>query len=271
MFQSLDPKKYPYWDQTLTSAKLVATVPASGLRRAFSWARLFVSEEESRRPDLCVFESKKGTIFATNQRGAALVTVPSMEKSTLRVHGKEAAALIGFLDTIADGDVEVLECDRALYLRRSDGAVFGEYRHNVTFPDNLKMGQITSDPQWWEVPVQDLDQSIQFLKSGADDKDNRLRFKEGPNGSVTLEMARVFGDTHAVQSVPCESGSEEEAPPLQKGGFLLDHIELKKVLAINEDETLRFGVHQRKRSGFVRFSFSNDGIGCQVIIAWLGE
>jgi len=271
VFESLDPLRYPVWDNTLEAATSIATVPADALGKAFSWVRLFVSDDEASRPDLCIFESREGIIRSSNRYGAVLVTVPQMEKSTLRVHGKDAGALIEFLSKGAGGEVEVLECDRALYLRRSDGAVFGEYRYNVKFPENNKLGMIKKDPQWWDVPIADFDTALQFLRAGASNDDNRLRFKAGTiKGTIALEMERAYGGEHATQAIPCEMGSEDGAQ-LRDKGFLVDHTLLAKVLGVAQGETLRFGIHQRKKSGFLRFGFAEEGVVCQMILAWLKE
>jgi len=273
-FESLDPDDYPYWDAGVKEAKSVAKIPAASLRRAVMWARPFVLlDSETRRPDLCVFESREGTIHASNMKSAALVTVPGMKDSALRVHGGDAPKIVSFLDTFGEeGEVEILESDLALYLKRGDGAVFGETRYNVKFPDNMKMGQVDVDPLSWEFPISELKDSIHVLLHAANKDDNRLRFKSGKKETLILEMLRNSGNGNARQSIPLvDSGAEEDAPELTNKGFMLDHNELKRVLSIQEDANLRMGIHPRGKSGFVRFAVSQDEIDCQIILAWLRE
>lgn len=271
-FRSLDPKKYPFWDDTLAEANVVAKIPAPGLRRAINWARMFVLDDETRRPDLSVFESRKGVIHATNTKSVALVTVPGMEESVLRVHGGDASKIVSFLDTVGDGEVEVLESELALYLRRPDGAVFGETRFNVKFPDNLKMGKIDSDPRWWEIPIADLKTSMGILGTVADRDDTRLRFKPGTGDTVELEMALESGESNGRQIMPLvNSGEEADAPPVPDVGFLLDRNELKRLLSVHEGDNIRIGLHPRGKSGFVRFAYKIDNVSCQIILAWLRE
>ncbi|MHC4780865.1 MAG: hypothetical protein ACYTFG_20025, partial [Planctomycetota bacterium] len=249
-FESLDPDDYPYWDDGLEEAQAVATVPASAFRRAVGLARPFVLlDAETRRPDLCVFESREGVIHASNMKTASLVTVPGMEESALRIHGGDAPKIIAFLDTMGDDDVEILESSLALYLKRGDGAVFGETRYNVRFPDNMKVGQIKVDPRWWEIPVGELKTSIARLHSFANRKDNRLRLKPGKKDTLLLEMALNSGRGNAQQTIELGgSGAEDDAPDLPTKGFLLDYNELKLVLSVYQEETLRMGLHPRGKS-----------------------
>lgn len=271
-YRSLDPKKYPYWDDTLAAARFITKVSASSLRRAVNWARLFVLDDETRRPDLSVFESRKGVIHATNTKTVALVTVPGMENSNLRVHGSDASKILSFLDTMGDDEVEILESDLALYLRRGDGAVLGETRFNVKFPDNMNMGQIQTDPRKWSIPVASLKTAMGMLGTVADDNDNRLRFRPGVGASVVLEMVLASGDDNAKQVVPlADSSEEEDAADLPTNGFMLDRNELKRLLSVHEGENLTLGIHQRGKSGFVRFTYDVGGVGSQIIFAWLRE
>jgi len=271
-FQSLDPKKYPYWDDSVATTKLVATVPAPALRKAFNWARLFVLEEAGRRPDLSVFECRNGTIYSTNTKTVALVKVPGLDTSTLRVHGADASKILSFLDSVGDEDVDILESDSALYFRRKDGAVFGESRFTVRFPDNLKMGQIDVDPIWWDLPVADLKNSLQIMNAVITKDDIRLRIKDGPGDAVTMEMLLASGTGNVSQVLPKKSsGMEAGAPAIPVKGFQIDRSELKLLLSVHEGETIRMGVHPRGKGGFVRFTASSDGVDCQVILAWLRE
>lgn len=272
-YQSLNPAKYPFWDQGFEDAESVATVPAATLKRAFNLARLFVmgKDEETKRPDLTVFEARKGFLQATNTKTVVLVELPELTKSTLRVHRDDASKLVSFLDTAGDGEVEIHESDQALYLQRGDGAVLGEYKFNVRFPDNLKVSKIEEDPHWIEFEVEAFKTAIGYLLTAAGRDDNRIRIKPGQKDIVvSMELASKDGD--ARETIPLlGSGSKADANPLSDSGFLLDRNELKQFFSVYTEDNLRLGLHSRGKSGFSRVFFAEEGLGCQIILAWLRE
>lgn len=273
-FRSLDPEEYPYWDDSLASAELTATLPAATLAKAFSLARPFVLlDAETRRPDLCVFEARDGVIHASNMKSASLVTVDGMEKSSIRIHGGDATKILSYLNSFGDGDdVEILESDLALYLRRSDGAVFGETKYNVRFPDNMKVTHIDEDPCMWKINVGDLKTAIGILHAVSDRNDTRLRFKSGVGDTIHVEMALASGQGDASQTVALvEAAEAKEDFHISPDGFLLDRDELKRVLSVYEEDILDMGIHPRGKSGFARFQVGGEGVQCQIILAWLRE
>ena len=96
-FQSLDPSKFPFWDQTIREAAMVCEIDADRLHRVLSYARGFISKDQSKAPQLCVCEFREGNLMATDRVGLVKITVPGMEKSELRVHFKDLAALLSFI------------------------------------------------------------------------------------------------------------------------------------------------------------------------------
>jgi hypothetical protein len=272
-YRSIDPAKYPFWDSTLDDAEVKATVAAPALRRAFNWARLFVMKgDETRRPDLTVFECREGILYSTNMKSVALVTVPGLEESQIRVCRDDATKLMSFLDTAGEEDIEVLETDRALFLRRSDGSVFSETRHPVSFPKNISVGgKVGEDPIWWEISVDTLNFHVGMLSTVADKVDNRLRFKPNGDNSVLLEIHNVDGNGTSSRPCAVTTGTNDDDVEVSDKGFLLDRNELKELISINEGDVLRLGVHPRGQSGFVRVSHEVDGVDCQVILAWLKD
>jgi len=254
-FQSLDPSKFPFWDKALGDAKIIALMPAERLHRAIDYSRNFASADESRQPELCVCEVKEGVLASTNKRTATLVSVAALKDSSMRVHSKDAGAILSFLATIKD-DVEVLEHDKCLFLRRSDGAVFEESRFDANFPVFNRPPD--KDPHWWVLDTEELRNAIPFLESGAQREDDRLRFTrpgdpDDTERPVILSMQTATGGT-AEQKVTCvESGSEPDADPLPDEGFTLAYPNLTKILDFVKSDTIKFGVSRRKKGGYLRF------------------
>lgn len=264
-FQSHNPDKFPYWDQALKDAKLTATMSADRLHRALDYSRSFAAnaDQETRTPQLCVCEVKDGVLASTNNRTATLVTIGDLKESSMRIHVKDAPAILSFLSTIKN-DVEVLEHDKCLFLRREDGAVFEETRLDAQFPAFKRPPD--EDPHWWVLNTEELKSAIPFLESGASKEDDRLRFtRPDDNGPVILSMMTTTG-TSAEQSVSClESGSLKDADPIPDEGFVIAYPNLLKILQFVTSDTVRFGVSRRKKTGYIRFldhHFKNeDGEG----------
>ena len=277
-FQSLDPSNFPWWDEQLEGATIIAQMSAERLGQAIDYARNFASEDESRQPELCVCEVKDGVLASTNKQTATLVKVAALGSSSMRVHVKDAGAILSFLKTIK-GDVEVLEHEKCLFLRRTDGAVFEEARFAANFPAFNEPP--TKDPHWWLLDTEELRNAIPFLESGANREDNRLRFtrpgdpddKERP---VVLSMTTATGST-AEQKVTCvDSHSEPDAEPIPDEGFVLAYPNLLKILNFVKSDTIRFGVSRRKKGGYLRFKevqfADEDGNGGDTyltVAAWL--
>lgn len=255
-FQSLDPSKFPYWDKLLTEAEgEILLISAERLHRAIDYSRNFASDNESRTPELCVCEVKEGVLASTNKRTATLVKVQGLKKSAMRVHVKDAPAILSFLSSIK-GDVEVMEHDKCLFLRRADGAVFEESRFDANFPAFNEPPDV--DPHWWILDTEELRSAIPFLVSGANREDDRLRFTRpgDPNDKerpVIVSMYTATGST-AEQKVTCvKSDSEPDAEPLPDEGFVLAYPNLLKILQFVKSDTIRFGVSRRKKNGYLRF------------------
>ena len=255
-FQSLDPINFPYWDATIASAKQTCVLAADRFKSALDFARRFASDLDTTDPHLCVIEVKDGALAATDAKSAAvLVSVEGLKDSTLRVHVKDAAAILDFLGTAKDTPVTLLEHDRALFIKRDDGAVFGETRFNVNFPVFNHPEQ--DDQHFWKLSMDDLKSGIMFLLAGADKNDDRLTFSRPvADGPVVLTMNAMTGKPIPVDVACPESGDAVGTGiPGLPGKFVMSLVTLKKVLNLFADENLRFGVNNLKKSGagFTRF------------------
>lgn len=271
-YQSLDPDDFRFWDKILEKAELKATVSAKRLAAGLNYSRMFVSDNESRHPELCVCEVKDKVLASTDNRAVAFVKVRGMEGSSLRVHYKDAGGIVGFLNA-SNGPVEVLEYDRGVFFRREDGAVFGEGRFQAGFP-SFEM-QNEEDQCWWNLPVKELITGMQILQSSAKDGDQTLTFsREDALGPVCLSMPATTGKTTKREIFPKESGTQDGQTTFT-GEFDVNFVSLEKILkAAGDSETLRFGVNRRKKNGYLRFAttpFKTDtdpGDEYLVLVRW---
>lgn len=268
-FPSLNPATFPYWDNILADAKPTAKLKASRLAAVLNYAKLFISDAEAAHPELCVCEVRDGILYSTDKQAATLIRVAGLENAKFRIHGKDVSGVVSFLGMCKEPDeVEVLEHDKALLLRRWDGAIFGESRYQVAFP-GLQIDMDVVDQREWTFAKDDIDVALQNLSSCALDTDNRLSIRFTPDaGPVTFSNRSVSGlDTD--HEVGCAATAQPNAPALPASGFALDRNSLRKVLSTWEGDQMNFLVNVSGSRGFVRFVSERDGDKHLTILAWL--
>ena len=279
-FQSLDPAQFPHWDPMLVAAKTTATVPAGRLVAALEHVQQFISTDESRRPDICVTEVKEGILRASNGFSATTVTAKGLEKTKLRIHYRDVGPLLGFLGSFEpEQEVEVLETDRGMLLRRGDGALMGESRFREAFPNIVENLDIVDD-HTWVLSRETVLSNIKFLKVGADYKDPKVRFRRPKeDGPVVMSMKATTGDV-VTQDVEVKESSKKEdsdgkdpTPDIPKKGFLVHQEMLVKVLGTLGDdaEDVTFGINQHGRGGYLRFAREGDSVTFLTVVGWLRD
>jgi len=274
-YQSLDPNQFPFWDDLLAvavKAGAKATLSAERLSKALGYSKLFASKNESRKPELCVCEVKDGVLASTDTKAAALLKVPALEKSTLRMHYKDSGGIQSFLAN-SKGDIEILEYDRGVFFRRGDGAIFGEGRFLANFPTFSQPDP--EDQSWWVIPVKDFLTGLKALRSSAREDDQSLTIsRTDANGPVLISMLSTTGKT-VSKEIPCtDHGCKAGGVPFT-GEFDVEFDSIQEILkAAGEVETIRFGVNQRKKGGYLRFietpfkSDTDPGDEYLVVLRW---
>lgn len=267
-FQSLDPASFPFWDEMWPDVTEKGTVKAAKLAAGVSYARGFVFDKETKRPELCLIECRDGLLFATDQKAITLVEVGGLEESTLRLHRNDVGAVLKFLGTCGDGDVVLMEHARSLLFKRADGAVFGESRVLTQYPP-LNIDREDDNPIWWKVAKAEILEAIPFLSSGAAKEDNRLFFtRPTDDGPVNLSMKAMTGNHMGIDIKVGESGSDGKTV-LNPAGFMLDHNDLQRVLGQWSADVVLFGIHIKGNLGFVRFREERDDVDYTSVLAWL--
>lgn len=267
-FQSLSPDSRYNWSKTLKEAEVSATLPATHLASALAYSAKFASTKENAQPDLCICEIKNGVLYSTDKKAVTLIRVAGMEGSNLRVHASDVKSFIAFLSECGTGDVEVLEHDRMLFIRRGDGAIFGESRFQSAFP-GLMIGMDDVDQHVWTLPKDEVLSAVGFLKSGVASEDNRLHMAPGKNGDVVLSMMSTTG-IRTELSVPAGAmESVDKAPAVPASGFDIDHYCLTKVLDSQIADNVPFGINVKGDRGYIRFVSELDADKYLTIMAWL--
>ncbi len=268
-FQSLQPDSRFVWDKEIKAAKITATVSAERLASALKHSRLFVSVKGTDSPELCVSEVLNGILYSTDRKVATLIRLEGLEESNLRIHGKDASGFLAFLNTFNETDVEVLEHDRVLILRRGDGAVFGEARFQATFP-GINVNIDDDDQHQWVLSKEEITNVIGFLASGADREDNRLRFTPSDDeGVIELSMLTVSGKKTVLPIQVVKHEQTDKFPEIPPEGYALDHFCLTKVLSVLKGDGVEFGINVVGDRGYVRFLDEPNGDRYVTILAWL--
>ena len=245
VFQSLDPASFPWWDNIWNEAKETGRVRADQFRAAINHSRPFISDDETKQPKLCVVECIDGTLRCTDLTAMCQTAVPGMSDVKVRLHGKDLGALNSFLALQGDGEVTILETDRAQFFAalNGKGAVFGESRPLAQFPT------VDVDEAYTEMYEMDRNEvlsAIKFLASGASWDDNTLTITRG-GGEITLSMNSTSG---AVLTQSVKSGIETECDD-ETFEFNVSRLHLQRLLGLCKNDTVWMRATRKPKGGWI--------------------
>jgi len=270
-FQTLDPSTFPYWDKTLEKVKHVTQIKSARLKNVLDYVKHLISDDESRKPQLCVTEVIDGAFYATNMNVATMVEVKGMEESTLRIHGKDVKSVVGFLQASGDdGVVDVYEHERVVIFKCDNGSMFGETRFNVNFP-NLHLKKYDSDQHFWVISKEDIIEGVKFLIPCTDlQGDKHVRFSPGDGDMVNMSMVSTSGEETSLP-LSCKEFSEIR---YAGEGFTVTYPEFLKVLDYHSEPHIKIGINLRgegKKGGWVRLTRTDEESGDYylTVISWI--
>ncbi len=265
IFQSLDPSSFPWWDDLWVESAETGKVRADLFRTAINHQRTFVSDDETKHPQIAVLECKHGQLNCTDLTAMSKATVPGIENVKVRLHGKDLGALNGFLALQGDGVVTIYEHKRAQFFASLDGkgAVFGESRPRAEFP-NVTVDE-NSFIESWELDKNEVLSAIKFLASGASWDDNTITLTRS-GGEVTLSMASTTGEILEQQ---VQSGIEEQTDA-EVFTFNLSRLHLTRLLSLCSNDTVFIKSERKDKNGWVLVGEQHDnGFEFFTAIAWL--
>jgi hypothetical protein len=281
-FPSLDPKLFPYWDETFEATEPGVKVQAKRLNAALVHTRLFISDKDTTTPQYAVTEVKEESLLSSDKAALAVVTlqdkefsqekdaegndvdvvttVPVLTESHLRLHGKDLGHVLSFLSSCGDDPVEIREHDKATFFIREDGGALTVGRPVHAFPD-ITLDKKPDDPHWWTVKTDDLRSAVKVLVASAAREDHKLNFRMEKE-MVGLSMNSVSGDRSTLHLEALEHGSMdpdampkneegelEDLVPMPEEGFNISYPYLLKLLGQYKSETIRFGRFREERGG----------------------
>lgn len=254
--RSLDPSKFPFWDKLVASATSSGTTPAAALSRALGVSRWSVSADDTSKPELCQIEAVKGILWATDRRSLSAAEIPGIPNLTIRIPGKDVAAVIKFLNdkNSADGTVEIKESTRtaaegggaALFVR-TDGSYLGVSRPNTKLPV-LKINRDESHAFSVVLDRDELTTAIAVLSAGA------------PKGYSQISLR--CADGVILVSMPSEAGgasdypltlSTVDNPDAFSMVFDLSHPYLQGLISTFGLDKIKLGCNKRDGGGYCTF------------------
>jgi hypothetical protein len=274
-FPSLDPSHFPYWDRTLADAKVTATLPGDRLKDALFRSKLFTAEDEAKNQGMCVSEVRDGVLTSTNKSTLCMITVPALKASTIRVHNKDAGALIAFLGLAKTDLVEVLEHERSFFFRRPDGSYIGETRFHESFP---AIAQPKNQGHYiWEFPAEQAKHAMNGLLAGAAKLDDRLTLRQS-GGRVVFGMDASGGKqaTWPVTLTTSEVVEFEGQKPLPLPESIQITVRnLRRLIEATDGDKIRLLCCPYNKSGYFRYTLTTfedsgkqNGDECLVMIVW---
>lgn len=270
IFQSMDPKDFPYWEEDLEAAKKVAEVPSTPLREAVTYTRLFVSDNEQ-TPRLCNMQFNEGRLFATNDASGVELSLKGMEKCGMRLRGKNTGTLAKFL-SLCD-TVSIHEYDEGVIFISDNGVVLGESRPPHEFP-KIVLREVFNKPKtYWKFNKEEFLTCIKILTAGADwQEDLKIRLNlRRVEEEIFMSMQSSSGETVELK-VPClEHSKEEGATGLPEKGFPVSSKTLEKMLPNVWENEVTVGLSERSPGGFLCVDETKDGASRLTVLGWILE
>jgi len=245
--QSLDPSKFPFWDEGLKGAESVGKINPDVLAAASSHSGKFTAEEDTTQPQFAQIEARAGAFWASDRYAVSMVDVEDSSDMSIRIHTKDVSALVRYLN-FSDYDIEVLEDAKVSYFRCDSGAVFGVARPPVQFP-KLNIDREAEPTASFDLPMEDLRDAVLQLSAGAakDDKVINIRHQDG---NLVLSMDSDQAEGHSEFPITgCNIVNGEAFDQ----GFNVEYPYLQAIGTSFDSDTLTFGVHPVGSGGYLSF------------------
>lgn len=264
-FRSLNPSKFPYWDKTMEGAVESGSVDPRTLTNALKFSKIFVSSDDTAKPELCQVEGKEGMLWATDRRGLGNVEVRSLPNLSLRIFGKEVTPLMKFLglkETL-NNPVTLVGAERSSedrggawsVYKRPDGAYLGISRPTSEFP-TLKVDRDAEPTALMSLNIAEFQDGVSILSAGAPKGHDAVTFSyDNDSGVVSISM-------------PCEAGGQDDYPlslaKVTQGGadfdtaFTIGLAHLNSVSGFAGSDDLNLGVFKNRRGGYISVDHSDE-------------
>lgn len=290
-YPGLDPDTFPDWATEISSAKLSKSLPAKLLTACLNAIKPYVSDDDTKRPELCQAVIRDGKMMATDAYSLAILRSTEFTDLDFKIQLKDFPNVLKFLKAHETQDVEIHSTAKAHILKAQDGTTFGFMRSQHNF-QNLPAHFLNSF-DWtprrvWAFNKGDLLNSIELLSSGSDKNDFFVTFNHPEDAltNPTLTMDSLTERDSLVEEVPMMVVNPADATqyPLKMvidrqnaevsgvdtGSFKFNYKYLKEVLS-GLDNNVVFGCSKEGSKGFMLFKnrFDDHDIDMVAIVAWV--
>ena len=293
---SLDPESFPPWEEKLSQATKIKNVSSQVLYDTLNTSKVYVSQDETRRPELAMLIIENGKSFACDGFMLGIARHDELKELSVKVHFKDINPLSKFLKAYEGNAIEVLKGAQATFFKAEDGATFGIMDLPYTYPPITQ--QYADAFEWvprrvWRLSKDNVLNAFSFLSAFADKNDFRVSFKDPEDEALLpprLEMKPSSGrgdlsfnlelppfeheesELETITSLPDlmyatrkqEAGEGEDIPT-----FDFNYLAIKKAIEIYDD-IIVFGCNREGKKGYMLFkSDQSSGVQTVSIIGWM--
>jgi len=290
-YPGLDPTTFPDWASEVSGATLSKLLPAKLLSSCLTAIKPYVSDDDTKRPELCQAVIKDGKMMATDAYSLAILRSAEFEGLDFKIQLKDFPNVLKFLKAHETQDVEVFSTGKAHILKAQDGTTLGFMRSQHNFqnlPPHFLNSFDWTPRRVWAFNKGELLQAIDLLSSGADKNDLFVTFNHEENSltnpsltmdslterdSLVEEVAQITvveadASEYPLKMVIDNQKAEKTTPDISS--FKFNYKYLKEVVA-GLDEQVVFGCSKEGTKGFMLFKdkFSDFNIDMVSIVAWV--
>lgn len=294
---SLDPSSFPPWADKLKQVTKIKEVSSSVLHDTLNAVRVYVSQDDSRRPELAMLLIENGKAYACDGFMLGIARHDELKDLDLKIHFKDIAPLQKFLKAYDGNAIEISCGGQATFFQAEDGAAFGVMDLPYTFPPITQ--QYADAFEWtprrvWRLSKDSLIDGLTFLSAFADKTDYRVSFKDpedeallppqismSPSSgkgqvSYNLEVPAFEFDESTDLSTITDLGEIMYATRLREAGegediptFDFNYLSLKKAIEA-QDNIIVVGCNREGNKGYMLFkSDYHSGVQTVSIIGWM--
>ena len=306
-FASLDPDTFPDWESKLTQATTnvedPCTVPSDVLAEVLTSLKPYVSEDESKRPELCLVAFIGGVAYACDGYGLGLARHPSFSglPEGIKIHLKDLGSMAKYLKAHSGNDVKIVAGGGAHFLIMPDTAVYGFTDLPYTYPNVTQKYSDAFDyipNRAWCFERSNLNTGLAYLNSAAIEGDIRVTFTDDPDQALQapriemqsstgtdklgynleeMTMSPLEGDSPDLDSIVDLGERMVQAVKIKDAGdeapvtsFKFNSVMMKRIID-TLSEKVCFGANREAADrGYLIFkSTTGNGVEVASVVGWM--
>lgn len=292
---SLDPESFPPWVKKFGQATKTGEISASILYDTLNTNRQYVSQDDSRRPELAMVLIEGGKAIACDGYMLNMSRHDDLQGIDVKIHYKDISPLMKFLKAYDGNVIEVLSGGQATFFKAEDGALFAVMDLPYTYPPITQ--QYANAFNWtprrvWRLSKDNFMNGLTFLSAFADKTNYKVTFKDPEDEALLPPSLEMNSSNNKTLSYNLEVPPFEDADkPLKEitdlsslmyatrlkedgegddiASFDFNYLSIKKAVEIYNDNII-FGSTREGKKGYMLFKSDQDsGVQTVSIIGWM--